>query len=227
MKNRQAGQIYPSTAARPFRLLIVMVLLIFSGCLGGSPGPIPTAMEPAEIDTSRGPVQAACKGQEPLTVETKDGAFTISPVATYTLPGVVVGRKSYTEGWESAVSPLDLAIAWGKAAEADSAEYLRFSQGNRWYFFRLKEGAPLPASYVTAHSSNNHTIPATNNIRRAMMTIREKDRVLLEGFLVNLKGTYRDRPVFWNTSLSRSDSGNGACELFYVSKIRIGERVYE
>jgi hypothetical protein len=34
-------------------------------------------------------------------------------------------------------------------------------------------------------------------------------------------------PLAWNTSLSRSDTGDGACEVFYVDKVRIADREYE
>jgi len=50
---------------------------------------------------------------------------------------------------------------------------------------------------------------------------------VLEGFLVNLKGVYKEQSVVWNTSLSRTDAGSGSCELFYISKVRIGSKVYE
>jgi nitrogenase subunit NifH len=82
-------------------------------------------------------------------------------------------------------------------------------------------------SYIISHSSNNHVIPANENIYQAIKTIREKDRVVLKGLLVNLKGTYKGQTVTWNTSLSRTDIGNDSCELFYVSEVRIETKVYE
>ncbi len=57
--------------------------------------------------------------------------------------------------------------------------------------------------------------------------LKEQDRVVLEGVLVNIKGTYKGQPVTWNTSLSRTDTGSASCELFYVSKARIDTKVYE
>jgi hypothetical protein len=80
---------------------------------------------------------------------------------------------------------------------------------------------------VISHSANNHIIPANENIHEAVKTIWKKDIVVLEGVLVNIKGTYKGQPVTWNTSLSRKDTGNGSCELFYVSKVRIDTKVYE
>jgi hypothetical protein len=31
----------------------------------------------------------------------------------------------------------------------------------------------------------------------------------------------------WNTSTTRSDTGNGACEIVYVTRLQVGERVFE
>jgi len=93
--------------------------------------------------------------------------------------------------------------------------------------YKWREGSPVDHSYIISHSSNNHVIPVNENIYQAIKTIREKDRVVLKGWLVNLKGTYKGQTVTWNTSLSRTDTGNGSCELFYVSEVRIETKVYE
>ncbi len=122
---------------------------------------------------------------------------------------------------------LDLALAWGRLAEPDSRKYVSYSVGSRWVSFKLKEGSPFDPAYVISHASNNHIIPSTRNIRRAVKTIKEKQKVVLEGFLVRLSGTYDGKQVWWNTSLSRTDSGDGSCELLYVTKARIGYKVYE
>ena len=40
--------------------------------------------------------------------------------------------------------------------------------------------------------------------------------VSMRGFLVNVGGP---DGFYWNTSLRRDDTGNGACEVFYVESI--------
>lgn len=77
------------------------------------------------------------------------------------------------------------------------------------------------------YSSNNHIISANENIRMAIKSLKEKGTVALEGFLVNVSGKYGDTDVWWNSSLSRSDTGDSSCEVFYVTKVRNGEYVYE
>jgi hypothetical protein len=149
------------------------------------------------------------------------------PLAEYEISGVVVGKGSYSSGWDGELSPMDLAVVWGKLAESENGRYVIYSQGYRWYHYRWREGSPVAPSYIASHSSNNHIIPANENIRRAIITIKRKDRVVLKGFLVNLRGASKGQTVTWNTSLSRTDTGNGSCELFYVSRVRIETKVYE
>jgi hypothetical protein len=186
-----------------------------------------TGLETDEIDTSQDPIQTSYKSDEPILREIKNGLFMITPVAEYKISGMVVSKESYSSGWDGGISPVDLAIVWGKLAEPDYERYITYSQGNRWYFYQYKPGSPFDNSLVISHSANNHIIPANENIHEAVRTIGKKDKVVLEGFLVNIKGTYKGQRVTWNTSLSRTDIDSGSCELFYVSKVRIGAKIYE
>jgi hypothetical protein len=210
------------------KLFIWLVLIILFLCLSyGCDRPKITGLATDEIDTSQDPVQTTHKSDEPITKEIKNGHFTITPVAEYRMSGMVVGKETYPSGWDGEISPVDLAIIWGKLAEAEYGRYITYGQSSRWYFYQYKPGSPVDHSFVISHSANNHIIPANENIRKAVKTIKEKDKVVLEGFLVNIKGTYRGQPVTWNTSLSRTDIGSASCELFYVSKVRIDTKVYE
>jgi len=204
-------------------ILVILFLSFLSGC----DRPKMTGIEPDEIDASQDPIQIPYKADELITKEIKNGYFTITPVAEYKISGVVVGKGIYSSDWAGEISPVDLAIAWGKLADPGSNRYITYTQGYRWYFYQCKAGSPFDYSYINSHCSNNHIIPSNENIRRAVKTVKKKDKVVLEGFLVNLKGIYKERPVTWNTSLSRTDIGSGSCELFYVSKVRIDTKVYE
>jgi hypothetical protein len=199
------------------------LLLSLSGC----EKPNLSGTETEEIDISRDPLQTPYPSAESILKEIKGGLLTFTPVAEYRISGIVVSKKGYEDGWGSQISPVDLAIVWGKLAEPGYERYVKFWQSNRWYFFRYKEGSPFDHSYIVTHSGNHHMIPANYNVRRALESIRKNDKIILEGYLVNVNGTYRGKTVFWNTSLSRSDTGDGSCELFYVSKARIDTQFYE
>jgi hypothetical protein len=205
--------------------IVVSIFLIFF--LSGCEKPHLSGTETGEIDISRDPLQTPHPSAEPIVQEIKNGLLTLTPVAEYRVSGVVVSRKAYDDGWESKISPVDLAIVWGKLAEPEYDKYIEYWQNNRWYFFRYKGGSPFDHSFVVTHSGNHHTIPANYNVRKALESIQKNDKVILDGYLVNVKGTYGGKAVFWNTSLSRNDTGNGSCEVFYVCKVRIDTEFYE
>ena len=203
--------------------LILFLYLFASGCNR----PQPTGMEFDEIDTSKEPLQISVPSHEPIMVEEKKAELKITPVAVYKIAALVVGIESYSYGWNAKISPVDLALAWGKLADPEFRKYVSYSLSNRWVSFKMKEGSPFDVAYVISHASNHHIIPANRNIWYAVKTIKEKKKVVLEGFLVSVSGTYEGKTVWWNTSLSRIDSGNGSCEILYVMKARIEEKVYE
>jgi hypothetical protein len=204
-------------------LVLILSVLFVSGCDGLEP----TSIEYEDIDTSREPLQTPYDANETFTPGIKDGLFTIKPVARYRASVMVAGRESYSYGWTAKVAPIDLAIVWGKLAEPDYDKYITYSQSNRWYFFEYKPESPFDSSYIIKHSANNHIIPATENVHKAVKSIKEKQKIILEGFLVNVTGTYEGQKVWWNSSLSRNDTGEASCELFYVNKVRIGNNVYQ
>jgi len=199
-------------------------LLLAAGC----DRPQVTSEEFSEIDVSQEPEQNELKSKESIILKiTGDSEFTINPVAEYKIAAVLVGKKCYRDSWRGKVAPIDLVLVWEKLAEPERDKYISYSQHDRWYFYENKAGSPFNSSYVIAHSANNHIIPADENILRAVKTIEENEKVFLEGFLVSVKGRYKGENFRWNSSLKRTDTGDGSCEVFYVRRVRIGTKVYE
>jgi hypothetical protein len=197
--------------------------LLVDGCSK----PEPTAVEHGEIDTSQNPIQAPANPEDIITLEIEDGVFELKPKAKYKASVMVMSKKSYSHGWPGKIAPIDLALAWGKLTEPQYDKHIDYSQSDRWYYFQYDSESPLTGGYIGDHSANNHIIPATENVRKALKSIKKKQKVVLEGYLVYLKGTYKGGEVFWNTSLTRKDHGDNACELFFVEKVRIGNNVYQ
>jgi hypothetical protein len=64
-----------------------------------------------------------------------------------------------------------------------------------------------------------------------MRSIQTGDQVKIRGKLVNVDGTligeawkYEGTKTIWQTSISRDDTGAGACEVLYVEEIEILQR---
>jgi hypothetical protein len=95
-------------------------------------------------------------------------------------------------------------------------DHLNISQGNRFYFYEWRNTPPIPEKEIIDHSSNNHLIAADSSIARVISDLYPGEIVTLKGYLVNIS---KPNGFHWNTSLSRTDTGNGACEVFYVEGI--------
>jgi hypothetical protein len=59
-------------------------------------------------------------------------------------------------------------------------------------------------------------IPATTDLEGRLKKLRPGQIVTASGYLVDVRGP---GGFAWNTSLSRTDTGNGACELFWVEAL--------
>ncbi len=210
---------------RQFAFYLVCIILISTSA--GCSKPAPTDVASGEIDTSSEPEQIPVQNKEQVIINLKNGKFSLKPVAEYSINAEVVSKKSYSYGWQGELAPIDLALAWGKLTEPESEKYVTFSQSDRWYYFEYKNDSPLNESYIVSHSSNNHIIPANENIQLAIKSIKKKDKVILRGFLVNAQGKYDNMDFWWNSSLTRNDTGDDSCEVFYVTKVKNGDYVYE
>ncbi len=65
-------------------------------------------------------------------------------------------------------------------------------------------------------SANMHLVPANDAVADALAAVDAGDRVRIDGWLVQIDATDGWR---WRSSLTREDSGAGACELIYVCAV--------
>lgn len=161
-----------------------------------------------------------------ITVEKQGWRFVLTPVEGYEVSGGVVGKKSYRWGDPGhLVSPMDVAIAWGDLISPEYKEDIEYSMGEREYFFTYypREAAQkLTAEYITTHSSNNHIVPANEEILEIVKDLEIGDMVTLSGRLVDVNGRNAEGEKFEvKTSRSRSDSGPGSCEVIFLEDISI------
>jgi hypothetical protein len=199
------------------------IVFIYHGCAG----PEPTRQEFGTIDVTEDPLQIAVEYDTTIVLSDEKSEFTLSLVAYYKITGIVVCKKTFSMGWQSQFAPVDLSFCWGKIAEPENAKYVTFIHKGRWYYFKVTKDSPFDNEYVYRHSSNNHIIPATKNILRAVKSIKINTPVILEGYLVDMTGTHNGNTCWWSTSRVRTDTKQNACELIYVNRVRIGNDVYE
>ncbi len=146
--------------------------------------------------------------------------FTITPRARYSVEAVVMSKHSYWgAGPEDSLSYYDLALGWGPMSESEVINNLNIRQSGRWYNYYWYKEPPISPDDIVSHSANTHIVPATPEIFDVIKRIKQYDVVSLEGYLVDIET--RNKDWFWRTSLSRTDSDAGSCELLWVTKATI------
>lgn len=148
----------------------------------------------------------------------KHQEFTISKAADFQIKAKVLAKENYHFGREADLSPTDLALGWGRMSDETILQEIKITQSGRFYRWRV-DSFPIPRQEIETHSANMHLIPANDHIKNVIDDIREGEIIELSGSLVNVVS---DADGWrWKTSLTRNDTGNGACELIWVESLRI------
>lgn len=144
---------------------------------------------------------------------------------SYDIEALVVRTETYS-GSElvDRLSPLDAALAWGKVAEYNTKIDFNWSQSRRWYYWEVSDSSVLApvggSAYVNRHSANTHLIPSSATVSDKVKKIRRGDHIRLKGYLVNVDARKSNGETFWwHSSTTRNDTGDGACEVMYVTKV--------
>ncbi|MEE4377254.1 MAG: hypothetical protein V2J55_07050 [Candidatus Competibacteraceae bacterium] len=170
--------------------------------------------QPAGVLVSDQPVQKNLP--EKRTVFEKEG-FKITPLAEFKAEARVLLREDYFWDDGAAIAPVDLALGWGRMSDNDVLEHLEFSQSNRFYYWSTAD-FPIPRREIETHSANMHMIPASRTVEKQLKKVRQGNIVRFEGYLVEV---YGENGWLWRSSLTRDDTGNGACELIWVEKLEV------
>jgi hypothetical protein len=147
------------------------------------------------------------------------GSAKITPLATFDLRARVLGVKRYRFDDAASLAPYDLALGWGRMSDSEVLAEIDISQSARFYFWSARR-LPIPREEIVASSANMHIIPANDAVRGELGSLRVGHVVRLRGFLVMAESS--DKGV-WLSSMTRTDSGNGACELVWAERIEILE----
>jgi hypothetical protein len=149
----------------------------------------------------------------------KLGHRLVVPLARFTLRARVLGRERYRFDSSADLSPLDLALGWGPMSDQRVIDRLDIAQANRRFVVTsLEKNPPLPMNILMAHSANMHMIPANADVASWLLEIQPGQVIDLEGYLVGIRD---DDRWTWVSSLSRTDRGDGACEVVWVEHVGV------
>ena len=143
--------------------------------------------------------------------------YRIDALASFDIRARVIATERYWFDLGSALSPVDLVLGWGAMSDSAVLQQISISQGGRFYRWWSRT-FPVPRRVIETHSANMHMIPASGAVARQLKSIRAGNMVHLKGFLVEATSSQGFR---WRSSLSREDTGGGACELILVESIYV------
>ncbi len=144
------------------------------------------------------------------------GDYTLTPLADFSIEARVLSRHDYTFDAGSALAPVDFALGWGRMSDSAVIDRLDVSQSARFFSYRWKDTPPIPPPEIVRSAANMHLIPADAGVARALDRVRVGEIVTLGGQLVEARRADGWR---WTSSLTREDSGAGACELVLVDTV--------
>jgi hypothetical protein len=161
------------------------------------------------------PAQTDISGDAEVT---RVAGWTLRSRAHYRITARVLGLERYRIDTLAKLVPEDLALGWGPMSDNDTLEAFDISQSNRFFYWRPKAATRLSRQTIIEHSANTHVIPADAAVARQLAHLRRGQVVTLSGDLVD--GVRADGASI-RTSLVRTDTGPGACEVMLVREVEL------
>jgi hypothetical protein len=172
--------------------------------------------------------------QQPVTLTpfeaTAGGVtYTIRPLATYEIWGLVVSRHDTSSwwnwihaAWNDHLNVMDLCVVFAENVSEGAYRGLHYSSGQFQCFVETSSEALWKAFSMRA-LANNHLLADDPALARRLRDVRRGDQVRISGLLAEYShrvgGGFRR-----GSSLSRDDTGNGACETVFVQDVEVLRR---
>jgi hypothetical protein len=172
--------------------------------------------EPAQTPTDR----------EGFVTQVRDQQYRIEPRFDYELFGVVVSYSNadaikniwHHKSWKDFINVRDLCVIWGENIASGVYREMRF-RNDSWTCWVSWSGADVGTRFRMDGLSNNHLLTDDPSIKAALMAAEPGDQIRFKGVLAeyaNLGNGFAR-----GTSVTRDDTGNGACETVYLDELEI------
>ena len=174
----------------------------------------------AELENQ--PLQAAIS-KDPFTVAVNSVNYQIQPLYDYTLYGLVVsyshhdGDSMLHKLWNDHLNTSDVCVAWSNTAfDLDLNDY-SFWNGQFTCNIKTSDSAAW-ARFDMNQLSNNHLLSDDPALRSKIEDISIGDQIYIKGWLAEYANEGGGKR---GTSITREDTGNGACETIFVNEFDI------
>ncbi|MFH1656398.1 MAG: hypothetical protein ABH956_01325 [Candidatus Nealsonbacteria bacterium] len=168
------------------------------------------------------PLQEEIK--EPWFEVSKDGvSYKIYPKYDYQFYGLIVTQYN-SENWldishkEDPLNTKDICAVWGNNLKTGIYQEAKFSHGEFTCFWRFKKS---DGTFSPSEISNSHLLPANDQVYQKIKESQVGDQVYFKGYLADYAVITQQGELRRTTSITRNDTGNGACEVVYVTDFQI------
>lgn len=165
---------------------------------------------------------------DPVQTDIREGSrmthmkgYRLSHQKNFEIMALVLSAKKYPRmagDHTTALAPVDLALGWGPMSDTNVLREINVGQKGRWYYFYWTRHAQIKRDPIFRHSGNMHMIPKNKDIAEKLKSLERGNIVKITGKLTN---AYAPGGWSWISSQSRSDTGDGSCEVIYVEDIKI------
>lgn len=171
------------------------------------------------------PLQTEDGVPAPFDVNRKNVTYTVTPLLSYELWGMIVSyhhSASFVDishkQWNDFLNTMDICVIWGRNVETGVYALMTFRNRDFTCFYRYpdRETGEL---FTESCLSNNHLLPADPLVADAVLRARKGDQVHFKGWLVSYG--QKGAPYARRSSTVRTDRGNGACEVVYVTEFEV------
>mgnify|MGYP001176277308 FL=1 len=158
-----------------------------------------------------------------FSVNVDGNDYFIQPKYDYELYGMVVSYRVHNSDtgahlrWGDHLNVADYCVVWSENAFEAHLNEMTF-RNQEWTCYYQYPNREVGSSFNKEKLSNNHLITGDSSIRDRIKKIGIGDQIRIKGWLSSYSSTDR---LSRGTSITRSDTGNGACETIYVNEIDI------
>ena len=152
--------------------------------------------------------------------------YTVKPVADYEIWGLVVSNHDTSSWWNwihkasnDNLNVVDLCVVFAENVKSGGYAGLDYSSGQFVCYVQTSSSEQWQRFSMRA-LANNHLLADRPSIVAKLRDVRIGDQVRIRGWL----SEYAHNHGFAftrGTSLTRDDTGNGACETIYVQEVEV------
>lgn len=172
---------------------------------------------------------------KPFSLVTADGeAFDVRPVFDYELKGLIVSYHHSSSWmdlahrrWKDYLNLKDICLIYGENISSEIYKRMKFSNRD-WSCWTSFSGSneeqwEQSRQFNEHYLSNNHILAKDPILIKKILSAEKGDQIYFKGHLVNYakRRNSLEPQYFRNSSVTRNDQGNGACEVIYVTDFKI------